>query len=111
MPRYRISGNTKTGWAIVDTLPPGMKVLEYNLPRKWIAEDRCIQLEKDHMKTKYYYESFATQGGFAWKVYHYDESGNKEIVDRVERGFQSQEKALDAAGEFMEEQNIDGELV
>lgn len=61
---------------------------------------------------KYYYEANADKTGqFVWKVYHYDPTGNKEMVVATKGGFDDKNKALDAASEWMEDNNIDAELM
>lgn len=61
---------------------------------------------------KYYYE-ITGSGPFGWKVYHYDASGNNEVV--IARAnpttlYASKEQALDGACEWMEDNNINAEL-
>lgn len=64
----------------------------------------------DHSQT-YYYTARETDDGWVWRVYHYDPSGNQEIVvARGERGLDGQGLALDAAGDWCDEHNVDAEL-
>jgi hypothetical protein len=64
----------------------------------------------DHSKNMYY-EAIQKDGGWYWKIYHYDQSGNKEIVVyRSDRGYDSGPEAEDACCEFQEANNINAEL-
>ncbi len=62
------------------------------------------------MDKRLYYEAYETDMGWMWKVYHYDQSGNKEV--RVAQGgsFDSPEDAMDACSVWQEENNVDAEL-
>lgn len=65
---------------------------------------------KDHSK-QHYYETVESGGGYGWKIYHYDASGNKEIVvHRSEKDYDTEPEAEDACVEFMEEKGIDAEM-
>jgi hypothetical protein len=60
---------------------------------------------------KYYYETFQSpSGGFLCKVYHYDATGNKEILDHQAWG-EDEADAVDAALEWAEDNDIEPELV
>jgi hypothetical protein len=64
----------------------------------------------DHSK-KHYYEVTGTSP-YGWKVYHYDSSGNKEvIVAKSNRSYDSPDRAHDAACEWLEDNNLDAEMV
>jgi hypothetical protein len=60
---------------------------------------------------KKWYEAYEKNGYWQWKIYHYDETGNKEIIDYAsKRGFIDRDKAEDNVCLFMEENNIEAEL-
>lgn len=62
--------------------------------------------------SKHYYEATVKNKQYGWKVYHYDTTGEKEIiVGRGEPKYDTENQALDAAGEWMEENDIDAELM
>ena len=64
----------------------------------------------DHSK-KYYYEVVGTNP-YGWKVYHYDSSGNTEaLVAKSNRSYDSHAHATDAACEWLEENNVEAEMV
>lgn len=59
-----------------------------------------------------YYEAYeAFDGGWYWKIYHYDESGNDEVVLHFARGgYSTQEEAEDACADYMEDHGIEATL-
>ena len=60
---------------------------------------------------KLYWESYDTDGGWAWKIYHYDETGNREIIlHRSARKFGYHENADDDCCQFQDDNGIDAEL-
>lgn len=60
--------------------------------------------------TQHYYEAFETRDAWRFKVYHYDETGNREIgVYRSLKEFPTKEQAEDAAVEWCEDNGIDAE--
>jgi hypothetical protein len=61
-------------------------------------------------KIKYYATYMRVSGGFAARVYHYDESGNNEIIDyRGEYVKETQEDAIDDAVIWCDRHNKDCE--
>lgn len=61
---------------------------------------------------KNYYEATTRKGLFGWKIYHYDATGEKEVVvARGEPTYKTEGFAIDAASEWMEDNNIEAELV
>lgn len=61
---------------------------------------------------KHYYEATVKNKQYGWKVYHYDMTGEKEIiVGRGEPKHESEEKALDACSDWMEDNEINAEFV
>lgn len=65
----------------------------------------------DHSKDHFYEAYQDKHDAWRWKVYHYDVTGNKEIiVAKAERGFDTRGEAEDAANDWLEEHDIDAEL-
>lgn len=65
-----------------------------------------------NMRQKYYCEAIGSDDDqWKWKIYHYDDSGQKELIDATQGGYATQPNALDAACEWMEENNIDAEIM
>jgi hypothetical protein len=64
------------------------------------------------MSEKLYYEVVETEVGYAWKVYHYDPTGNREIVvaRSSQRTFYTEGQAADDCCEWQEANGIDAEL-
>lgn len=66
------------------------------------------------MTTKQYYGAIgAKMNDRAWfgRVYHYDVTGNREIVDwQSSRTFETKAQAINAACEWCEENDVDAEL-
>lgn len=59
----------------------------------------------------YYYETFEASGYFGWRIFHYDETGNIEVVVfRSTKKYGTEGLAADACSEFQEDNNIDAEL-
>ncbi len=59
---------------------------------------------------KHYVETYKTVGGFRWKVYHYGETGDREVVVmRSDTIFTSEAKANAAALEWMRANKVDHE--
>lgn len=66
----------------------------------------------DHSK-QHYYEAVSSPLGDTWlfKVYHYDPTGNKEIIiHRSDWDYDDRESAEDAAVTWCEEHDIDAKL-
>jgi hypothetical protein len=64
-------------------------------------------------KTQYYFESKDFSGGM-WcrgRVYHFDESGNKEIEDFLGINRNAPEEAIDDAAEWLEDHDLEGEMI
>lgn len=62
--------------------------------------------DKQHL----YYEAIAQRNGlYSFKVYHYDEFGNREVVIKMGGEFLNRNDALDAAVEWLEENHLDAE--
>ena len=58
-----------------------------------------------------YYESYPVAGGHRWKIYHYDPSGDNEVlVGRSGQVYDTADEAVDACGEHMDDNDIDAEL-
>ena len=65
----------------------------------------------DHSK-KLYYEVFEVDTYFRWKVYRYGTTGNHEvIVAQSDRAFDGEMDAMDAACEYLEDNDLDAEYV
>lgn len=64
------------------------------------------------MPEKMYYEVVESSSGwFGWKVYHYDSTGNREIVvARSSRTFYSEGQAADNCCQWQEDNGVDAEL-
>jgi hypothetical protein len=47
-----------------------------------------------------------------WKVYHYDATGDREIIThRAKEGYATPQGAEDAVAEFLETNNIEADLI
>jgi hypothetical protein len=69
------------------------------------------EVRKDTKMDKLYYEAYTGKNGrYGWKVYHYDETGNKEIIDHKKDALhRSVEDAENECCEYMEEKGIEAE--
>jgi hypothetical protein len=62
--------------------------------------------------SKFYLETWGEAGSYGWKIYHYDETGNRELLDhRSVATFDSPNQAVDAGVEFADEKGIEVEIV
>jgi hypothetical protein len=63
------------------------------------------------MSEKLYYEVVEESGWFGWKVYHYDSTGNREIVvARSSKEFATAEEAVDDCSEWQDDNGVDARL-
>lgn len=64
------------------------------------------------MPNRLYYEAYLSPDrGWKWKIYHYDSSGNREIIDhRSPDGFDTKADAEDDCCDFQDDHGIDAEL-
>ena len=64
------------------------------------------------MTEKLYYEAFETEdGAWAWRIYHYNGTGDKKPeLHRSADDFDSEVDALDDCVDFMEDNDIEAEL-
>lgn len=51
-PRYVVIGNSRKGFTVMDTEVPGMRVIHANIPRRWIAQQICADLNKQNAGKK-----------------------------------------------------------
>jgi hypothetical protein len=59
------------------------------------------------MAIEHFAESYPSDGGYRWKIYHYDETGNREIVDhRSDEVYESRYDADDAASDFADDHDL-----
>lgn len=59
-----------------------------------------------------YTEAKETAFGWKWIIYHYDDAGNREIIKFTSDDvYETKESALDAAGEFEDDHNINSETI
>lgn len=68
----------------------------------------------DHSK-QHYYEVVGSKGSdtgpYSWKVYHYDETGNKEIIiARSTSHFKTEAQAINDCVDWLEDNGIEAEL-
>lgn len=56
---------------------------------------------------KYYYGARVTATGIQAYVFHWDQTGNKQIFDYKQDNFDSENKAIDAAVEYCEDHDLD----
>ncbi len=61
---------------------------------------------------KYFYETYKTPGGWRWKVYHYDATGQQEIVTARSdtKSYVTEEQAADACAQWLDDYGIGAEL-
>jgi hypothetical protein len=64
------------------------------------------------MPEKLYYEVVERSSGwFTWKVYHYDSTGNHEVVvTRSSKDFATSGDAADDCSDWQDENNVDAKL-
>jgi hypothetical protein len=63
------------------------------------------------MSEEMYYEVVEQSGWFGWKVYHYDLTGNREIVvARSSKKFDTEGQAADDCCQWQEDNGVDAEL-
>lgn len=66
-------------------------------------------MSTDHSKT-IYYESVERDDGWGWKVYHYDATGNRQVIMGSGGPHDEEPDALDAATDWCEERDISAKL-
>ncbi len=66
------------------------------------------------MTEKLYAEAFKrNRYNWSWKIYHYDETGMKEVfvATSEDRMYRDKDEALDAASDYADEQGLDVEML
>lgn len=64
------------------------------------------------MSEEMYYKVVEQSGWFGWKVYHYDSTGNREIVvARSSEEFATPEEAADNCSDWQDDNGVDAELI
>lgn len=63
------------------------------------------------MERDLYHETYEKFDGWYWKIYHYDNTGNKEIIlHKSTKSFHYREDAENDCYQFQEDNDIDAEL-
>lgn len=59
---------------------------------------------------KHYYAARETEYGYRWIIYHYE--GLRTVIDHSSPSdaYDTKERALDGAAEFLDENNLDAEM-